>query len=273
MSEAAKAEEAPEIEIPEGLTQADVDRGIRQGWAPKEDWKGDPEKWKDLNTFLEDGDKILPILKKNYSKLESELNALKAEREQDKKVFEKFQEFQSKSEERAYKKALKEIEDKMAEAVESGNKKAFADAKREEDTLRAEQQKQTETKDQPAEHPDWKPWKAENTWYTEDEELRELADALAPMVAQKNPNVGGKAFFELVKARVKQSAPHKFENPSRNKANAVEGEGGKPPKKGGKTYSDLPAEFKRACDEFVATIPGYTKEKYLKDVDWSQINE
>ena len=35
-----------------------------------------------------------------------------------------------------------------------------------------------------------------------------------------------------------------------------------------KTYDDLPAEAKSACDKFVKTIPGYTRDKYVAAYDW-----
>ena len=45
--------------------------------------------------------------------------------------------------------------------------------------------------------------------------------------------------------------------------------GGRPsPKGGAKGYADLPADAKRQCDRFVKTIPGFTREQYVKDFQW-----
>jgi hypothetical protein len=44
----------------------------------------------------------------------------------------------------------------------------------------------------------------------------------------------------------------------------VEG-GGSPPSPGGKSYSDLPPDAKAMCDDFVKRVPGFTRDRYVKD--------
>ena len=64
--------------------------------------------------------------------------------------------------------------------------------------------------------------------------------------------------------------PDKFGNPRREQASSVAEPGSQAPRpKKGKTYDDLPPEAKAACDKFVRTIPGYKREDYVKEYDWS----
>ena len=64
---------------------------------------------------------------------------------------------------------------------------------------------------------------------------------------------------------------HTFFNPRGRKTSAVDsgvnrggGSGGLLVAEG-KTYNDLPSDAKIECDRFVATIKGYTREKYVTD--------
>jgi hypothetical protein len=73
-----------------------------------------------------------------------------------------------------------------------------------------------------------------------------------------------------VKNRTKKEYPDKFGNPRREQASSVAEPGAQPTRqKKGKTYDDLPAEAKAACDKYVRNIPKYTREDYVKDYDWS----
>ncbi len=61
--------ESGELEVaPEILSEAK-----ELGWAPLEEFKGDPEKWVDAATFVERGKHIMPILRKNNERLRQDL--------------------------------------------------------------------------------------------------------------------------------------------------------------------------------------------------------
>src|SRR2546421_12509972 len=49
------------------------------GWAPKEEFRGNPEKWVDAETFLKRGEEILPLVKAQNRKLQNEVTALQRE--------------------------------------------------------------------------------------------------------------------------------------------------------------------------------------------------
>ena len=39
------------------------------GWVPAEEFKGDPNRWVDAETFVERGHTVMPILRKNNERL------------------------------------------------------------------------------------------------------------------------------------------------------------------------------------------------------------
>ena len=50
------------------------ERARLQGWVPKDEFRGDPDKWKTAEDFLEWGEKIVPIQKERTIALESKLD-------------------------------------------------------------------------------------------------------------------------------------------------------------------------------------------------------
>lgn len=254
--------------ISDDITPEEIERATRQGWTDKENFKGDPERWVDARTFLKRGEEYLPIVKAANKRLEE-----KIDRQQE--TFDRFVKFQQEKEKRlekeAYERGLAEARQRQMEAFNTGDEEAFKKARADEEAIRKKVQPETPQEQPTGNHPDWEPWLRENSWYQQDEEAGVLADYYGQQILKTNPTLQGRAFFDAVKAKVKTALPHKFENPNRSRAPQVEGAGGRKQKPAGKTYSDLPADAKKACDEFVATIPGYTKEQYLKDFDWSNV--
>lgn len=273
----SEAEQEQQEELTEAeLSALDVEQQEQQeeqepdipGYMDKEAWVAagkDPDQWVDKKTFIKRGEEYVPFIKAANKRLEEKL-------EKQQQTFEKFVKFQEEEKERirieARDSALKEIRERQNQAVSDGDTDAFKKAQADEDALRKAQE--VKPQEQRQEHPDFQDWIAENKWYQEDEEAGVLADYHGQQLQQTRPDLQGRAFFDAVKSRVQKALPHKFENPNRNKAAAVESGGGRKPRVNGKTYSDLPADAKKACDEFVEMMPGYTKEQYVKDYDWSK---
>lgn len=260
-------EEENELELDSVSSDEEKESATKQGWTDRDEWRGDPEKWVSAQEFLERGERYVPILKERFANLESKYD-------EQAETFKKFVKFQEEKEERirkeAYEQALQDAEERQRKAFNDGDEDAFNKARADEAKIREERVKPQESPERPAEHPDFKGWVNDNSWYTDSRAARALADEIGRELGQTS-NLNGRAFFDAVKAEVQKEMPQLFENPNRRRAASVEGaNNGGGGKRNGKTYSDLPAEAKRACDDFCATIPNYTKEKYLKDYDWSQ---
>lgn len=236
------------------------------GWQPQEDWKGDPKRWVDAKTFVERGQQFLPIVQAKYRKTLETVDSLRKEVDELKAGSKEYREFADKAiaRERQEKEArIAELEDLRKKAISEGDGDAFDQADRKLNELRKEPEKnQTLSAETQA-------WLSENTWYSTDAVMRGIADGLSDIVAKENPGLKGRAFLDKLSEKVQAELPHKFENQRRD-MQTTEDNKRKPVSKKGKTYEDLPVEAKAACERFLKQIPGFTKEAFLSQYDWSE---
>ena len=250
------------------------ERAKLQGWVPKEEFKGDPERWTSAEDYVERADHIVPIMKKQNKKYEEQLKkqgddlaSTKAEISNLKETLRKVVSINEKVSEREYNRAIETIKKEQEVAINEQDGAKFRQLENDKDNLIKNKPERVniESPTQPAENPAWQAWVAKNDWYNDDPDLKNYSDYTATIVQRENPQLVGEEFYEAVKNRVKAAMPHKFENPNRQEASAVVGgdiQGKTEPKKKG--YNSLPQEAKQACDNFVAEGL-MTKEEYVKD--------
>lgn len=249
------------------MSERDYEAEARaEGWVPPHEWKGDPAKHVDAETFVKRGETILPIVNAKNRKLVEQVEDLRKTVDDLKLGNSQFREFheQSLARERQQREAaIKQLEAARTKAINDSNGEAFAEADRRINELRTQPAKQSGLSDAQ------RAWLTENPWYQSDRVLRALADGLSDGLAAERPElVGRREFLDELTKRVKAEMPQKFENPNRQRSvvenTTPNGNGnGK-----AKTYDNLPSEAKVACDRFVRTIPGYTKEKYVAEYAW-----
>lgn len=237
-----------------------------EGWVPKADFKGDASKWVDAETFVKRGEEILPIVNAKNRKLSEQVESLMKEVSELKTGNAQFREFHDKAlarEQRDKAQLIEQLEAIRKKAVTDSDGEAFAKADRQLQDLRKEpEQKNGELS------PVQKGWLADNPWYESDEELQAIADGLSGVLAKRRPDlIGKRAFLDELTNMVKKQVPDKFENPNRQRT-TVEDTQQRGKQGNGRTYDDLPSDAKSACDRFVRTIPGFTKEKYLASYEW-----
>lgn len=234
------------------------------GWVPKEQFHGNPDEWKDADTFLKRGKEINGFLRNDLEKIKRAHAAEVAELRQ---TMTEFQKYHDETEARAYIRAFNDLKKAKIEAIEQGDGARVIDL---EDQITSLKELQ---KDKPAAQPkndvkftpqELNEWRTNNNWYGKDQELSELTDDFAELTAKKNPELKGIDFLNAVTKKVKAVRPDAFENPNRNNATVSGSGGARPSDKKGKTYSDLPAEAKAACDKFVKQGM-LTKEKYVSE--------
>jgi len=260
-------EEVVEPEKPKESDPKVIERARRQGWVPKDEFRGDDSRWITAEQFVERADNMMPILKSVNAKLEGKLEILEKELKEQKELAKKMIKIHGKYADGFYDSRLTEIKTKKIAAVKEGDIELYQ-------ALEAEEAKIEKPEpiviDEPAQqdHPDVARWKQDNArWYGSDPELTEYADIIADRMAKKGHSYREYEFCNAVKDKVMKMFPDKFKNPAQEHSSVDEpGTRGTDTAKGKKKgWSDLPADAKKQCTEFVATIPGYTKEKYLKD--------
>lgn len=237
------------------------------GWMPQSEWKGDPARWVDAKTFVERGQQFLPIVQAKFRKSLEKIDALSAEVSELKEGNKQFLQFHEQTlakEKKERERVIAELESERKKAITEGDGDAFdrADKKL--------QEAKTAPPAKPAgPSPDMQAWLVENPWYTTDKKMQKIADGLSDVLAEENPTLKGRAFLDKLAELVKAEMPHKFQN-ARREASTTENHERKTPSKTGRTYEDLPEDAKAACDKFVKTMPGFTKEAYLAHYDWRQ---
>jgi hypothetical protein len=246
----------------DGPQERDYEAEARaHGWVPPEEFKGDKAKCVDAKTFVERADTFMPFLQKQNKALKREMDGLKRTTKQ-------LASFYSKTEERAYARALTDLQAKHDAAVEDGNVSEARKVLKELDELRTEHSapaKKEEAEVDPKQaQREFAAWVEDNDWYVTDESKRAYADIQAGAMGPANEWDGGpKAWLEELGKRVDR----KFAAAKPNPASPGGNRGGAA--RGAKSYSDLPAMAKAQCDKFVRTIPGFSREQYVKDYDWS----
>lgn len=230
------------------------------GWTPKDDFKGDTSKWVDAETFAKRADEVMPFLKKQNGALKRELDDLK-------RTVKQASAFYEKAEERAYTRALSDLEAKHAAAVETGDVKAASAAVKEMRELEADavaNKPAAETPaDDAAERKKITDWIEVTPWYGPDEQRTKYADVVADNLgpALKYPG-GTEAWLGELERRVERKFAEKKPSP-------VAGGGNRPSGAAGThSFNDLPAAAKAQCDRFIKQGVIKDRAQYVKDYQW-----
>lgn len=250
------------------------EKAKQMGFVTKEDWKGDPDKWRPPEEFVERGENIIPILKKNLDETNKKLDSMKSDFDFALKANAKEVEDAKKA---AFDLATKNYEDKLAqlnseeeEAVQDQDLEKYHKIKKQKEKLakpsieKAEPKKDTEKKDTP---PEFVEWNKKETWYGKDEELTAEADMIGTGLAMKYPDKPLKEVYGMISDRVKRMYPDKFKNPHREESQSVEGH---QPKQAGdkKGFNSLPPtakdQYKRLAAQFKEKGRKYTKEEFTE---------
>lgn len=274
--EAQEAEQKVEKEAQEKLDKETVEneaveeRARIMGHLPKKEFKGDPERWISAKEYVERADTMMPILKATNAKLEKKFLDLEKELETQKELSKKMVKIHGKYSEDFYDGQISDIKARKLKAVEDNDVDLFKKLEDEESKIVKPETLETPEEDtKEKDHPEVAKWKEENSsWYGVDVELTEYADIIADRMAKSGHSYKEYDFCKAVKAKVKKMFPDKFKNPNAEKGSGVdEGDtrGGGEIKSEKKTWNDLDKDAKAQCAELIATIPKYTKEKYLKE--------
>lgn len=240
------------------------DRAVTMGWVPKEEWKGDPEKWRPADEYVSRGENILPIVKDQLKKAKADLEmALKINQNEINQI---------KAD--AYAKAKAEHEEKLRnldaaelEAFQAGDAETYQKVKAAKANTRPPAP--PVPVQGPVSNPVFDSWRDKNDWYQSDPELTKYADFLGGEIVKESPGKPLAEIYEAVTERIKKARPDKFTNPRRDEPGAVEGgtpTGGN--KRGGK-FADIPRDaqqqYERLAKNFEAKGRKFTKEQYAAE--------
>lgn len=225
-----------------------------QGWKPKEEYEGDPEKWRPAKEFVERGEL--------FGKIDSMGKELKETR----KALKMLNEHHAKVKETEYKRAVDELKALQKKHLEEGNSDGYLETTELLTDLKAEQKaREVVTETTPAQvDPRFTEWVNANKWYTASPEMRQYADVVGLGYAQQNPNLDPEDVLQYVAAQVKARFRDKFVNPNRTKPSSVEGANttSSPKKESGIELTD---DERRVMNTFVRANV-MTKEEYISQL-------
>lgn len=273
---AAAAPETEPVVTPAPADETES-KAKRLGWVPKEEFRGDPDRWRPADEFLKRGEDLMPLLRKDIEKLHDRSARLERDNAELRGVLVEMRDFSRTASEREYKRAKAELEAEMREAVSTADPVRHERAMAQLNAMEAERpapKKAEEPASQTQLDPVVQSWIGENsTWFNQkNPTLQTFAIETYGELERESPGMSRSEMLAETKKRTMDKFPEKFGlNKRRDGAQTVATPGSAsvaPRKSTKKGYDDLPAEAKSACDRFVKTIPGYTRDEYVKNYEW-----
>lgn len=251
------------------------------GWRPKEEFRGDTDKWVDAETFVSRGEHFLPILRKDRDTfkararvLETQVGELQATLTAAQEAIEALKEHQTESTKRQVELARREIISQIKEARESGNVEGEMELQERLDAVKLAQAPApakpaaAAPPPPPAIDPVAQAWIEQNPWFEKDARKRGLAMGIADDL-RNDPairHLGGKAFFEKLDEELSREPAFGAERPQ-SKVNGGRPTGGSGTPRAGRGYADLPADAKEACDRDSKKLVG-TGRAFKDEASW-----
>lgn len=225
---------------------------IDQGWIPKEEFDGDPDKFIDAPEFIRRGEL--------FRKIETQSRELKAVRQ----ALDAFKQHHSKVKEAEYNRALKTLQEARKQAfVDGEHERAFA-LEEKIDEIKNEKEQVVREIEQPVQEegytPEFQSWVDRNSWYETNEVMRATADALG--IRLHKQGLSPEKVLARVEEEIKKEFAHKFKSTKLDRPNQVES----PTRSGGKSESfQMTAQEKDIMRKIVQT-GAMTEDQYIQEL-------
>lgn len=190
------------------VSSQDVEGEARKrGWTPKEEWKGNPNNWKDAETYVEHSDDIVRITKSQLAKERKDFEERMGKME---KVHSRTVDALTK----VHEKEMSELRTAKTAAVKAGNVAEVerldtaiddlkADAPKADAKMTAKQQEAHNEKVQ-------KDWMGKHDWWDTDDDMTAYAIGQSQRIASKNPDITIEDNLAQVEVLLTKKYPEKF---------------------------------------------------------------
>ena len=241
--------EEPDLEAGEVIVEKpprDWNTEAREmGWKPKDEWHGDPEGFRDAETFVKRGEEINGYIRRDRDHHRERADRAEAERDDRIRRLEEQNTVALKRQSEQHEAALKAISVNQRKAAEEGNLEEF-------DALVAKRDAMVpppeipQVRHSPNEDA-VKEWAKDNPWFYNESGMRTMAEDIAGKVARSGGDVHAQC--AAAEKEVRHRFPEKFEQPKA----AVETAGGTPSrgKPKAKGVAELPKEGRDAFEKYV----------------------
>lgn len=243
----------------------------KEGWVPEEDFKGNAENWVDYREFNLRGE-----LMSRISEQSSIINHLTTDRNEAKETIKDLTKLQSQISERAYKEALKDLQEKKKVALKDEDFDGVVNLDEEISELKSQKPAPEEDEDTntqqntggtPQEIVDWLA-KPEQAWYHTDITLRGITEGIAGTILLENPDIAPADLIKKVEAGLKKELPHRFNTNNSNQDVDTGGEFNSNNRQKNKTltFDSLSQEQKDVARRF-EKLGVMTKKEYVKSLE------
>lgn len=244
-----------ENQIPEEIIQ----EAKNMGWVPKEQFKGNEDKFVDADEFVEKGRHVMPIMQQNNKRLQNELltrdqKIVTLEQRQQKadEAIEKLTKQQIEVQKRSFEEGKKALAASLKQARENDDVESeqrileeLIDLRAEEKAAATAPKKEPEKKEEYTENlsADYKSWVAENPWYGVDKKKTKEYTRLAEDLREEGNVSTGAAFY----ADLDAAYAERFGEQQQTRQSKVETGNNRSGSRSAKTFANLPAAAKQAC--------------------------
>jgi hypothetical protein len=252
----------------------DVEATARSmGWAPKEQFKGDPEKWVDAAEYVSRGETVMPLLKANNRRLQQELEGERRQRQgletSLNELRESVETLKSSSIEETKRQVKAErvrVLEQLKKARKDGDHDAAVDL---EDDLRqidktldaaeapapAKKDGPTKKAADPVQDPTYQAWIVDNPWL-QDPVKAAAAVAIAEKLRKDGDTSTGRAFFDKITEAAEETFNMKARPRGPGKVEPSRGGAGDGHRDGKRGVADLPAEARAQIDKEAKQMVG-----------------
>lgn len=256
-----------------GPSPETIERARRMGWRPKEEFRGDTSRWVDADTYVKRGEEFIPLIQAENRKLRDDLQAAKQKTDElaqtvsdAQEALEALKQYQSTATRAAVEKAKQDLREQIKAArrdddvdAELAAQTSLRRVEEEEAKLKEAKEKKPEPaakKEEPKIDPAFAAWQADNPWFGADKRRTALANGIAAELREdpKNDSLLGRAFFD----RVSEEVDRVMGSRQGTKVDGGGNSGGSRPGGGEvkKTFDQLPADAKAACDSMTSKLVG-----------------
>lgn len=216
-TELPEGAEAPPPQIDEAVER----RARDMGWVPKEQWHGEPDRWRPADEYVEYAERILPRLQHRNRVLEQNVGDLRKQVDEQTGTLRTLVDSARRAEQVGYNRAMRELRERRAEAVRLGDADAFQKVEAEMQELGpppqaapAPAQPTNGTRPDPV----VAAWIRRNPWFTRDPEANAQAVAALSVVEREMPGVSLEDHLVEVERRVARRFPEHFGGGTRRAA-------------------------------------------------------
>jgi len=263
----------------------------KMGWAPKDQWRGDPDLWKDADEYVRRGKEIIPIVRAQNQKLTDQLAEanrqlaeLKGTLTRQEQTTKDLLKHQAEQIERQVKERLADLRDQKAAAIEDGDHKTAAKLERQIDETKDELAAATKPKPEVAgtppapQTPQYEPWalefgQANDDWLGKDKRKTALFQGICEDLYQNTSLRAGALLAEAKEQMEKMlgTAPQRMTSKSEGGSGGWEGsKSGGALGSGAKTFAALPQEAKDACKAQAKKFVGESGKAFKTEAEWQK---